>query len=277
LPYGQRYHKPSRRATGLRFRGLFDLSSIEATSVQESCTRVRRWIRQLAVRYSDPGFRRSFFARRLLGCYFRRIVSAIWASASTSRRFASRGEMPKSRNTMPRTLVRWRDLVPMVISSGFERDLVALAGHSVGSDCRQEIVCKFLKVLRYATCRRRRAEFLWHILGHTWVRDKRGSAHNVLIDLAPRPEPEPASCGLTDYRGFAHLQIPRSNSVPQFPHIAAFFCPVSVIIRTSCGTVMAAFGESSANLLVAGIRPCPPTCWFSSGAWRTHPHRPLEP
>jgi hypothetical protein len=42
-----------------------------------------------------------------------------------------------------------------------------------------------------------RCEQAGHIFGHTWFRGRRGSAHNVLIDLAPRPGREPGTCGLT--------------------------------------------------------------------------------
>jgi hypothetical protein len=122
------------------------------------------------------------------------------------------------------------------------RDPVAPAGHSVGSDCRQEIASRFLKVLRHATCRRRRAEFLWHILGHNWVRDRRGGAHDVLIDLAPRPGLEPGTCGLTGYRRVAHFQQVRPDSVPQFPRITPLSCPEGRDRRTLCGTAMLPFG-----------------------------------
>ncbi len=41
------------------------------------------------------------------------------------------------------------------------------------------------------------ANRLGTFLGTPWIRGKRGSAHNVLIDLAPRPGLEPGTCGLT--------------------------------------------------------------------------------
>src|SRR6266581_4019267 len=51
-----------------------------------------------------------------MSCRFSRIDTSIWASAWASRRFASLGGNPRSRNTLPPDLVRWRDFVSMLIS-----------------------------------------------------------------------------------------------------------------------------------------------------------------
>ena len=65
---------------------------------------------------------------------------------------------------------------------------------------------------------------------------KRPALLRAACDVAPRSALEPGTRGLTDYCGIARLRILRSDSVSQFPQIAACFCPESADRRAFCGT-----------------------------------------
>ena len=73
----------------------------------------------------------------------------------------------------------------------------------------------------------------------------------------------PGTCGLTDYRGIARIQILTSDSLPQLAQIAARFRPERADGRDPCGTGMPPAdrphaGASLPLLLRTAIDPDPP-------------------
>jgi hypothetical protein len=116
----------------------------------------------------------------------------------------------------------------------------------------------------------KRCDQAGHIFGHTWVRGERGSTHNVLIDLAPRPGLEPgtlrinrtARCSAVSSIGSWRYSIPAGYIFHEIRRVSAQRAPSVRQIEPTPHTAKAADDEADERTAV-------PSTESGLGRWRS--------